>query len=378
MVLVQPPRHKGPKKTYAVFIRILFSCFILSFTFSCSPGSDEEAKGSQSVSLEKKSTGKGYLGMSLPADFQAFSNTSPWNIPISENPEIDPYSDLMINHLKYRAQKLKGDMTKWTIPIHVIDSKNSPRVDVKSTSKGLNLEIDPDRNNIVEGLPIPEGVWPDPEKDGHMVLVDPKRRKSWEFSRAKQLSDNSWIASRISIWDLDGPGFREAFRGTFWWTYGSMSSGMPLIAGLIRLEEIEAGEIKHAILCATPINLKTRDPDVKAQVCCPPASRTDGRGIGFDFIPEGARLQLDPALDLDSLGLTPPTKVVARAMQKYGMYNGMNAKTFKIFFQNLGSDGGKWNHYNLFDDLKKIPIGRFRVLRCRLVSKLSAERRSPL
>jgi hypothetical protein len=37
-------------------------------------------------------------------------------------------------------------------------------------------------------------------------------------------------------------------------------------------------------------------------------------------IPEGARVQLDPALDLNSLGLTGWQKTIARALQVYGMY----------------------------------------------------------
>jgi hypothetical protein len=312
----------------------------------------------------------GYIGMSLPASFRAFSITSPWNTPIPTNPAIDPNSKTMITNLKNKAVELKGNITNWTIPLFVIDSSISPKRNVPTTSKAINLTVDPDRNAIAEGIPIPEGVWSDPKSDGHMLLVDPNVKKTWDFSAAKRLPDGSWTASMIDIWDLNGAGYRQPFSGDYWWTYGARGSGFPLIAGLIRPEEIEAGEIKHALVCATPVNRKIRTlSSGKYELCSPTASRTDGFGIGNEFIPEGARLQLDPKLNLDTLNLSPATKIIARAMQKYGMYNGDNAETFTIYFQNLGADGGKWKNYNFFSDLKKIPIGKFRVLKCTLIVK---------
>ncbi len=312
---------------------------------------------------------KGYLGISLPADFRPFSDTSPWNTPIPEKPEVDRFSDLMINHLKHKAKTLRGNITKWTVPVFVVDIETSHRKDVKTIAKDINPIVDPDRDGVASKLPVPEGVWPDPEKDGHMVLVDPKARKSWDFSRAQLMPDGSWIASMIDTWDLDGSGYREPFHADYWWTYGARGSGFPLIAGLIRPEEIEKGEIRHALVCATPINRKTTYPEGKPQLCSPPASRTDGEGIGYEYIPEGARLQLDPKLNLDSLNLSPATKVIAKAMQIYGMYNGDNASDFSIYFQNLGTDGGKWKKYNFLSDLKNIPVEKFRVLKGNVVSK---------
>jgi hypothetical protein len=104
-------------------------------------------------------------------------------------------------------------------------------------------------------------------------------------------------------------------------------------------------------------------------LCSPPAARSDGQLDGPQFIPAGARIQLDPALDLARLGLSPATRVVARAMQVYGMFNADVAETFKIYFQNLGPAGEGWGDMGDFSDLGKIPIERFRVLECQTVSK---------
>lgn len=314
-------------------------------------------------------TAASYQGTSLPAEFQAFSPASPWNTPIPKSARADAGSAKMITNLRAKSRGLTYALTSWSFPLHVIDISASPLHDVPTTSDALYPSVDPDGNNIAEGVPIPDGVWPDPMQDGHMILVDPVARISWEFSRAQRLSDGSWVASRIDTWDLDSTGVRVPFYGRNWWTSGAVGAGVPLIAGLIRPEEIAAGEIRHALICSTPVNRKSSVNDGSIELCSP-ASRSDGYGIGPAYIPEGARLQLDPTLDLASLNLSPDTLVVARALQVYGAYSGLNAPDFKLFFQNLGPDGGRWTeHASIFYELHKIPVSKFRVLKMAIVRR---------
>ncbi|MBF0566443.1 MAG: hypothetical protein HQK89_14530, partial [Nitrospirae bacterium] len=79
--------------------------------------------------------GGGYTGMSLPSGFVAFSGTSPWNTPVSNTPAIDPNSGVMIEKLKQKAGALHSNILKWTIPLFVIDSQKSPKVDVRTLSE---------------------------------------------------------------------------------------------------------------------------------------------------------------------------------------------------------------------------------------------------
>lgn len=314
-------------------------------------------------------SGSGYIGMSLPAGFVAFSNTSPWNVPIPANPTLDPNSSLMISTLTQNAATIHGNFVKWTIPLFVIDSQASPKVTVTGSSPDpFDPAVDPNSTGIATGIPIPVGVWPDPSTDGHMLLVDPVAKKSWDFSRA-QLTSTGWVASRVAVWDLTGPGYRTAFTGNYWWMYGARGSGFPLIAGLIRPEEIAAGVINHALVFAGPLNRLGLTSGGKQQLCTPTASRTDGNMYGSQYLLEGARLQLDPTLNLDTLNLSSATKVIATAMQKYGMYNGDSSSDVSIVFENLGPDGGAWKNYNFFPDLAKIPLGKFRVISCNVAQK---------
>lgn len=315
--------------------------------------------------------GAGYIGMSLPANFVSFNSASPWNTPIPANPQIDPNSPAIIANLKATAQTLKANVTSWTIPLFVIDSTTSPKRDVKTTAQNINPLVDPMNTGVARGIPIPEGVWPDPGGDGHMLLVDPTARKTWDLSRAKRLSDGSWTASMIYFWDLNGSGYATPFSGNIWWTIGARGSGMPLVAGLIRPEEIAAGAINHALVAATPINRQSLDPSIRWQLCSP-AARTDGNLVGNQYILEGARLQLDPTLNLNALGLSPATKTVALAMQKYGMFIGDNSSDFNIYFQNIGpsANNNAWNQYGYFSDIGKIPVNEFRVIPCNVVTKI--------
>lgn len=303
----------------------------------------------------------------LSSRFRPFSPASPWNTPIPTNAAVDPDSDAMITMLSSNSRTLGANIRKWSVPVFIIDAARTPRVNVRTTSECLNPRVDPDRNNIAEGLPIPANVWADPAGDGHLALVDLSQRTCWDYSRFRRKPSGEVTASRIDIWDLDGPGYRAPFEGTNWWACGARGSGTPLLGGLLRPEEVQAGVIRHALAFGCPVNRRARVPGSKEEVCSPPAQRTDGEGIGGQYIPEGARLQLDPALDLQTLNLSPAVLAVARALQVYGMYTVDNASTCSLYFQNVGSDGGKWKHIDDFADLRKLPLSRFRVLKCTLV-----------
>jgi hypothetical protein len=309
----------------------------------------------------------GLLWSSLPASFRAFDPTSPWNTPIPPDPRLDPASAAMMARLAGIVSGLKVDHATWSIPLFVIDARIAPLRDVIFT-KDPNPILDPADTGRVRDVPMPDGIWPDPKPDGHMTLIDPRLRLAWDFSRLNHDPAEGWQASRVEIWDLDGVGYRPAFDGRRWWTRGARGSGLPLIGGLIRPEEIRAGRIDHALVFASPITRKVAFRGPEAELC-PPASRTDGRRVGPDTLPMGVRVQLDPGLDLAAFDLSPEARVVARALQVYGMINGDSTHdVFKLYLQNLGPDGGAWADMD-FSGLRRLPLDRFRVLHCSVVSR---------
>lgn len=353
----------GQYKNIVYSIVVIFTVLLL---FQCSDMNNDDS-------------GPAYIGMSLPADFQVFSSDSPWNTPIGNSPAIHPDSDLKINTLVQgyinlgKPARININYTMWTASLHVIDYSRSPLVSITTTSSSLDLygSVDPDYDGTAHNIPMPVGVWPDPENDGHMILVDPYLKITWEFSKAYIDGNGNWRASIIDKWDLTSQGYREPFTGKRWWRGGARGSGVPYIAGLIRLEEIKGGVINHALAVAASFNgiSSTIDPSI-TELISPVASRSDARHSytgerleGPQYILEGARLQLDPALDLDSLGLTSEGRIIAKALQDYGAYLVDISDNFVIYLQNLGSDGGEWNDY--IDSIKSIyniPLDKFRVL----------------
>jgi hypothetical protein len=94
-----------------------------------------------------------------------------------------------------------------------------------------------------------------------------------------------------------------------WW--GATATSLPAIAGTIMISELQAGVIPHALSLNIPWALPT--------TYSWPAQRTDGMSTEPNAIPEGARFRLDPTLDLDALNLPPMTRMMAKAVQRYGM-----------------------------------------------------------
>ncbi|WP_408096344.1 hypothetical protein ACJVC5_14995 [Peredibacter sp. HCB2-198] len=308
---------------------------------------------------------------------RVFSATSPWNTPIGENPVYEPNSAAMMELVKMYVQQggyapvLGLNYKQWTAPLHFIDSTTAPKRTVYfDTAKvgyheGFHNSVDPLGIGEVPNIPMPTSVWPDPKADGHMIMYDTATGTIYEFSRFRWDSTGKALATRVAIFESTSEGTQVPFDGSRWWMKNVRGSGMPFIGGLIRYTEFQSGEIKHALSMAGPTNRlkKLASNTWSKELCAPMAARTDGWEIGDNTILEGARIQLNPNLDLDSLNLSADAKVVARALQKYGAFMADNSPTLSLYFQNLGTNSYLWEQTQL-GDLTKIPLSEFKVLKC--------------
>jgi len=95
-----------------------------------------------------------------------------------------------------------------------------------------------------------------------------------------------------------------------WW--GASGTSLSIAGGLITLEDLEKGQINHALAMALP--------EIRARVYASPAERSDGKATAPLSLPEGAHLRLDPNLDLASLHLPKLTLMMAEAAQRYGIF----------------------------------------------------------
>ena len=108
-------------------------------------------------------------------------------------------------------------------------------------------------------------------------------------------------------------------------------------------------------------------PYTAARGAVSPATETDGQSTRADSLPEGARLQLDPRLDLRSLGLSGAALTIGRALQRYGMYLGDTGGGVSLYAVNRRSYV-RDPYSGLFESgpyasLDRIPLNRFRVIR---------------
>lgn len=107
----------------------------------------------------------------------------------------------------------------------------------------------------------------------------------------------------------------EPLEQYFW---GATATSLPLAAGMVTKADIARGSIDHALALGLP-NLAPETSLIAAGRWAFPAQRSDGKSTLPTAIPEGARLRLDPALDIDALHLPPFTRMLAEAAQRYGI-----------------------------------------------------------
>lgn len=229
-----------------------------------------------------------------------YSPYSPFNRRIPPSAEVDARSPIMVRSL-LKASKSQGFVVavrSWTVPVYFAGAR-TPRHDVV-----LTADWAPSRR--MRSVPIPDHAAPDPEDDASMAVIDPARGCEYDFWGAHR-SAGGWTARWANSIRLNGAGVYP--RGL-----SARGSGFALLAGMIWPEELERGRIEHALVVTYPFT--------KAGGPVAPATESDGSSTRQDAIPEGARIQLDPALDLDSLALRPYEKVIARCLQEYGMFVG--------------------------------------------------------
>lgn len=237
-----------------------------------------------------------------PMQARPFAATSPLNRPIGTNPVLDPRNDAMIAGLMSEGSSPTADLYKFGFGIYNADA-STPRRAVSCREKWGRCPF--------AGITVPltADMVPPKGSDGQIAVIDWSTRivyEMWQYTWSDADPSASWGA----LTSLDGDGLTRPPHGTG----RSRGSGFSVLAGVVRTHEIQRGEIRHALEFSTN--------KCQRGVFREPAFTTDGKVDSPDAIPEGARLQLDPSLNVDAIpGITTGEKIVARALQIYGAYN---------------------------------------------------------
>lgn len=275
-----------------------------------------------------------------------YADGSPWNTPIDPAAPVHPDSARLVRAV---GARLTSDPTQYTMPVYEV-SAGTPRVPVRVTGRFSEVtdggqEVDALRDTEVT-VPLPSRAQPAPGSDGQVVVVDVSTGDEWGLWRARP-GDAGWTAT-------NGYHYSVRWSGVPPTGFGSRGAGLPYLAGLVRPRELAAGRIEHAVAFGFP------HPSC---AFTPPATKSDGQADPAASLPEGARLQLDPRFgeaDFDRWGLDRTGRLIARALQTYGMIVVDVSGRPKVYLE--AQRTALWDRSVGATTVSGIPLDDFRVL----------------
>ncbi len=186
-------------------------------------------------------------------------------------------------------------------------------------------ESDPGPYPIPSDVPI-EGGAAFSDGDRHALVLDTSACKLYEVYRAFQVSANVWQGDGGSLFDLNSNTLRPDT-----WTSAD-AAGLPILPGLLRYDEVNSGEITHALRFTVP---HTRNSYVW------PARHQASSLTGTQYPPMGQRFRLRADYAETK---TPPFSAhaltIIRALKKYGMMLADNGSAWYI----SGAPDDRWDN----------------------------------
>ncbi len=294
------------------------------------------------------------MSLGVNGSFNGFvpSSKDAWHQDVTNAP-VDPLSANIIatdtNGLK--GYSLHPDFgTIYGIPYAVVDSASTASVPVNMTLYGGDSDVTPypiTPANPVEGgladCPFDAATTPD-GKDHHLIAVDRNQCVAYELWRASYC-EGKWSAANGAIWDLT-----KTEQRPFGLTSAD-AAGLSVLSGLIRYDEIVAGNINHAIR----FTMRYTKNNQNGGLFTAPATHASGTNWGNNNI-IGMRIRLRADFDISHFSQT--NQIILKAMKQYGMILADNGSS--LYFQ--GTQDARWNDDDL-NNLKSVPSAAFDVVK---------------
>jgi hypothetical protein len=237
-----------------------------------------------------------------------FASSSFWNKPLASTAPIDAQSPTYVAGLQRQLTTAIPwiNTSSYSSPVYTVGAR-TPTVRVK-VDNSAPLAVTAPLQSAFDQVPIPANAAAAAGTDGTMTVYQPSTDRLWEFWQASKQADG-WHAvwgGRMS-YVSKSPGYYTA-PYPMW---GATATSLPFLGGLMRVSEIQAGRFDHALAVAIP--------ETRAGVFSWPAQRTDGTVNDAAAIPEGTRFRLPASLNLDAMPMPGLVRMMAKAVQKYGM-----------------------------------------------------------
>jgi hypothetical protein len=247
----------------------------------------------------------------IAAPLPYFPPAAIWTQDISHAP-LDPQSSATIAWLANAGGWGLGRM-QVDFGIRVLQaSPNTPEVPFREGRDWMSADSDK-----ISEIPLPPGGGIEGQQgyqcdinqdDCHLIVVDRTSGKLYEAYQANDEND-ALTADFLAVWDLNRV-YSPSGRGDQ--CTSADAAGLPIAPLLFNADELATGSINHAIRFILP------NPRIRAHVFVHPATHAGAPRGPVEAPPMGARFRLKASYDLSQL--TPAAQVVARAMQKYGMF----------------------------------------------------------
>lgn len=238
-----------------------------------------------------------------------------WNTPIDTLP-VDSHSAAYITYIG-STSPVRYDMT---MPFVAVPG-TQPKVPVIFSSP---TESDPGPYPIPPNAPVEGNGTPG---DQHVIVIDQDNCILYEMFKSVKQSDGSWTAIGGSVFHLNS----DALRPAYW--SSSDAAGLPIYPGLMKYDEVTAGEIRHAIRFTAPSTQR---------LFVWPGRHYASTNTSPNLPPMGQRFRLKASFDIS--GFSPRMQVILKAFKKYGLILADNGLPW--FFQ--GVPDSRWDDNELY------------------------------
>jgi hypothetical protein len=245
-----------------------------------------------------------------------FPGDNIWNTPIDSLP-VHPNSTNYINTIGANTG-LHADFGSGVWPPGSNSPIGIPYIDVPGSQPDVPItfiwypdESDDGPYPVPSDAPIEGG--PDANGDRHVLVLDRDNCILYEMYAAYPQGNGSWEAGSGAVYDLAS----HALRPDGWTS--ADAAGLPILPGLVRYDEVAAGEIRHAIRFTAPQTQKAH---------LWPARHDASSLTGSNYPPMGLRLRL--RADYDISGFSPEIQVILQAFKTYGLILADNGSAWYI------------------------------------------------
>jgi hypothetical protein len=278
------------------------------------------------------SSGPGSSG-AIPriAGCDVFPADNPWNRDVSGDP-VDSRSAAYIASIgasRFLHPDFGSDPS-YGIPWTTVPG-SQPRVPL---SFDYADESDPGPYPFPRDAPIEAGG------DRHVLVLDRDACRLYETFDSHYVGPG-WRCGSGAIFDLRS----NALRPDGWTS--ADAAGLPILPGLVRLEEVRSGTIRHALRFTTR---RTQRAYVH------PATHFASSSSDPDLPPMGLRVRLKAAHDVTRF--RGASRVIVEALRTHGMFVADNGSDWFI----SGETNRAWDDDDL-EQLKSVPASAFEVVR---------------